>query len=195
MSYESIVVRAHESCAATGTRRSTVPTLTRCDPAGVCRLEAPQARGGDHRGVVGRQRQARHEHRQLARLASRARVRAQPAVGRHAAGDADAARAVPPRRVEQPIEQRLDDDALEAGADVARSPDRGSGSSSPRPSAARRAVTCRSTAVFSPLKLKSRPARQLAARCDRRGSAASSGNGSRGRCPRAPAGRSTGPPG
>ena len=45
-------------------------------------------------------------------------VGAEPAVGGHAAGDADALRAEPARRVERPVEQRLDDDALEAGAEV-----------------------------------------------------------------------------
>ena len=45
-------------------------------------------------------------------------VGAQPAVGRDAAGDADAPRAEPARRLERPVEQGLDDDALEAGGDV-----------------------------------------------------------------------------
>ena len=51
-------------------------------------------------------------------LAARLGVGAQPAVGRHAAGDADAPRAEPPRRLERAIEQRLHDHALEARRNV-----------------------------------------------------------------------------
>ena len=122
----------------------------------------PAAR--DHRGVVGRERQRRHEHRQAARCAARFGVGAQPAVGRHAAGDADAARAEPARRLERPIEQRLDDDALEAGADVGDRP-AAAADAGARPAV--RSCTCRSTAVFRPLKLKS-IRRSTAAAADRR---------------------------
>ena len=60
------------------------------------------------------------------------------------------------------LEQRLDDDALEARAEVGQFLRARRASPSPC------ARTCRSTAVLSPLKLKSQLARQSAARCDRR---------------------------
>ena len=55
----------------------------------------------------------------LARLAARLQLRAQPAVGRHAAGDADARApdTAAPRRTSRSI-SAVDDDALKAGADV-----------------------------------------------------------------------------
>ena len=82
-------------------------------------------------------------------------LRAQAAVRRHAAGDADALRAdtAAPRRTDR-SSSVVDDDALKAGAESAISLSEGSASApSPRAAGAR---TWRSTAVFSPLKLKSR---------------------------------------
>src|SRR5687767_7369976 len=62
-----------------------------------CRVDAPvaartgakraQPRGGNHRGIIGGQAQGRDEHRQAGRRATGLRVAAQPAVGRHTAGD------------------------------------------------------------------------------------------------------------
>ena len=94
------------------------------------------------------------------------------------------ARAVPARRGERALDQRVDHVALEAGGDVA---DLGVGRRS-TPSAACRCRTCRSTAVLRPLKLKSkRPSRSGALRsgCVRR----VAGSGSRERRPAPPADR------
>ena len=112
--------------------------------------EFPQPGGGNHRGVVGRQLQARHERRHLARVAVRLDVGAQAAVRRHAAGDADAPRAVAACGGERALDQRRDDHALEAGADV------GDLAVRERRALFAPGVTWRSTAVFRPLKLKSR---------------------------------------
>jgi len=49
-------------------------------------------------------------------LTSCARLRTQATVRRYPSGDTDAARTIPPRRLEQSFEQRLNDDALEAVA-------------------------------------------------------------------------------
>ena len=82
------------------------------------RAERPEAGGGDHRGVVGRQRQAREKCRHFALFAALLHVGAQTAVRRHAAGHADALRAVAPRRREQALHERVYDDALKARGGV-----------------------------------------------------------------------------
>src|SRR5688500_8860173 len=79
---------------------------------------SPKPGGRNHRRIIGRERQAGNEHRDAALVAADDGVGAQPRVGRHAAGDADAARVVPPRGIEQPIEQVFNRHALEAGADM-----------------------------------------------------------------------------
>ena len=60
----------------------------------------------------------RHEDREAAARAARFGVGAKPAVRRTPPAIPTLRAPEPPRRVERAIEQRLDDDALEAGADV-----------------------------------------------------------------------------
>ena len=162
-------------------RRSSVPP-TRCRRRGYFRR--PAAR--NHRRIVGRQRQARDEHGQPAR-ARRAHARRRAGgVGRHAAGDADAPRAMlsAPRRTEL-VEQRRDHHALKARADVVDLSARQRIVRRECRALARRCVTCLQHRCLQTAEAEIAPARQVAARCDRRASAASSETGSRGRRPRA----------
>ena len=62
---------------------------TECEVVHASRLELPQRRRADHRRVVRGQRQGRDEDRQPRGLAPDRRLRAEPAIGRHSACDAD----------------------------------------------------------------------------------------------------------
>src|SRR6187399_2551642 len=84
-------------------------------PAG---SKGAQAGGGDHRGIVGRKADVRHEHGHARGLAPRQGVAAQAAVGRDAAGNAHRARAARAGSVEQLVEQRFHDDTLKARAQI-----------------------------------------------------------------------------
>ena len=149
---------------------SRVPASSQRQPR--LRVERPASRRRAGRACGSRRRRSSRRCRSRARAAARtpgcrrgaARfgVGAQAAVGRTPPADPDAARAEPARRLERAIEQRVDDDALEAGADVGdlRRRQRGAGAVRVRGAAAAdrspvRSRTSRSTAVFSPLKLKS----------------------------------------
>ena len=123
--------------------------IRRRDDAGA---EPPQAGGGNHRRIVGRQRQARHECRNLARVAAGAQLLAQAgcwptrrrrcrcwrAWNRRAASNVRSISALTTTRW-----KLAQISAISASESV-----------SGRPASA--LVTCRSTAVFRPLKLKSR---------------------------------------
>ena len=143
-----------------------------------------EAGGGNHRRVVGGQRQRSARRPAGRRAAPRAAASARNRLLAETPPAMPTLRAPNQLRgLERPIEQRLDHDPLEAGADVGDL--RGGSARRVAGAAARlapvRSRTSRSTAVFSPLKLKSiraRPRRQhprVRGRCDRRGSGARSG--------------------
>ena len=110
-------------------------TALRSQPAVVPARKAPQTCGGNHRRIVGRERETRNEHRQLAQPHL---VRARPHAGdcwptrlrryRHCARHTTA----PPRTVDRAASRRR-----RAGSSrrCREFPDRAAGSSSPSPSA------------------------------------------------------------
>src|SRR5712692_5286972 len=95
-------------------RRICIQIERRGDP----RVELAQAGRGDHGRIVGGQLETWHERRNLARVAVAGDLLAEAAVCRHAASDPDAHRPVAARRVERAVDERRDDDPLEAGTDV-----------------------------------------------------------------------------
>ena len=155
-------------------------------------LEPAQPGGGNHRGVVGRERQRRHEDRQALALAALGRVAAQPAVGRHAAGDADAARAEPARRLERAIDAASRRRRAESSRRSRRPPARSSGpasvgTASPAATGTPRCCRWRTTAVLRPEKLNSARCRAPAGT---RAAARSGGGGLRSACVNRGRGRS-----
>ena len=84
------------------------------------RMKPAQSCSRDHRRIVGREGQRRHEHREAGPLPRCLGIGAKAAVGRHAAGDADAPGAGPAGRREGLVDERLDDRALEARAQVGK---------------------------------------------------------------------------
>src|SRR5262249_26017794 len=77
-----------------------------------------KAGSGDHRRIVGRQRQAWYERRHLPSFAVRLEIRPQSTVPRNSTCNTDAPRLPAPGSVEGTLDQRRHDDALKAGTEV-----------------------------------------------------------------------------